>query len=75
MAKSGYQRLKEWRDRQSSGEQLPTCKMCDRLIKGKLSVARGICSYCYPKTEEGSKASKETMKRYYASHQLQETEE
>ncbi|MBR8835399.1 MAG: hypothetical protein DSM106950_15585 [Stigonema ocellatum SAG 48.90 = DSM 106950] len=66
MAKSGYQRIKEYRLRQSSGEQLPTCKMCGRFIKGKLSVERGMCSYCYPKTEEGSKASKAAMERYYA---------
>ena len=72
MAKSGYQRLKEWRSRQSSGEQLPTCKMCDRRIKGKLSVERGICSYCYPKTEEGSLVSKEKMKRYYAKKEENE---
>ncbi len=72
MAKSAYQRLKEWRSRQSSGEQLPTCKMCNRHVKGKLSVERGICSYCYPKTEVGSLASKEKMRRYYAKQQKPE---
>ena len=64
MAKSGYQRLKEWRDRNSKGEQLPTCKVCDRAIKGKLSVQRGVCSYCFPKTEEGIKNNKETVSRH-----------
>ena len=66
MAKSAYQRLKEWRSRQSSGEQLPTCKMCDRPLKGKKSSERGVCSYCYPKTEPGCRERKEIMKRYYA---------
>ncbi|MBR8835372.1 MAG: hypothetical protein DSM106950_15430 [Stigonema ocellatum SAG 48.90 = DSM 106950] len=68
MAKSGYQRIKEYRARQSSGEQLPTCKICERLIKGKLSVARGICSYCFPKTIEGSQANKDAVNRHRAQH-------
>ncbi|MBE9038112.1 hypothetical protein [aff. Roholtiella sp. LEGE 12411] len=64
MAKSGYQRLKQWRERVSTGEQLPKCKICDRPIKGKLSVERGVCSYCFPKTDEGSKANIEAVKRH-----------
>ena len=66
MAKSGYQRLKEWRTRQSSGQQLPTCRMCDRFIKGELSIKRGMCSYCFPKTEEGIQANIEAVKRHRA---------
>ncbi|MDR9893291.1 hypothetical protein G7B40_001650 [Aetokthonos hydrillicola Thurmond2011] len=72
MAKSGYQRLKEWRDRQSSGEELQKCKMCERPMKGKLSIERGFCSYCFPKTPEGQLYRKEIMERHYSKQQKQE---
>ncbi|MBW4480737.1 MAG: hypothetical protein KME54_28840 [Tolypothrix brevis GSE-NOS-MK-07-07A] len=64
MTKSGYQRLKEWRIRQTTGEEMPHCKMCSRPLKGKKSIERGICSYCYPKTPEGSKANKKAVEKY-----------
>jgi hypothetical protein len=66
MAKSGYQRLKEWRDRKKKGLEMPKCKMCDRPLKGKLTIERRVCSYCFPKTDVGSLASKEAVNRHRA---------
>lgn len=70
MTKSGYQRLKEWRKRQSISEEIPKCMMCSRTLKGKKSSQRGVCSYCYPKTLEGNKANKEAVEKHRSQKSL-----
>lgn len=50
MATSSKQRNKKYWERIRKEEEAPRCG-CDRLLNGAKSRHRGMCSYCFQKTE------------------------
>lgn len=48
--KTTAERQKEWRDRQRQGIKAPQCD-CGRVLRGKKSKHRGVCSFCFAETE------------------------
>ncbi|MDF5722168.1 MAG: hypothetical protein PUP91_17110 [Rhizonema sp. PD37] len=45
----------------SNGDSNPDLTLA---TEGKKSLERGVCSYCYPKTEEGRTANKKAVERH-----------